>query len=735
MATEAGAPPGSVPFEPPAIEELAALFPQLEILECLGRGGMGAVYKARQPRLERFVALKILAPEKQKDPQFAERFEREARVLGRLSHPNIVAVYDFGEVRGRFYLLMEYVDGLTLRQVMQAGKIAPAEALELVPKICDALQYAHSQGIVHRDIKPENILLDKQGRLKIADFGIAKIAGVDAAGLTLTGARDIMGTPVYMAPEQVEKPLTVDHRADIYSLGVVFYEMLTGELPLGKFAPPSKRVQMDVRLDEVVLHALEKEPARRYQEASQVKTAVETIAGTPASFAPPAAGAAGIAAGNTALITVPAVVLIVVGALKVLSSLLGLLVFFGFVGGLGVLPFIMSGPFSVVAIVVLVHGCLITFGGYQMLQRRSYAWAVAGGVLAILSCSLLELPVGIWVLVVLARGDVKAAFGIGLPAAAAAPAQPGRFWPRFAMVAACLILLVPVTVVGLALWLFLAHSDVSRSPASVADWSTVGIRHESGEFRKDFSAACPLNATGDFSIDNLNGRTEILGWSSNLVEVAALIHGGSGQSVNDVRITVDSNPTQVRVHTETPEPLRRIQWVWSWFEKKATVDYTVRVPELARLNEVSSANGKIRIDGVTGDIKASTVNGELGIGNAGGNLVLNTANGLIKADMGKLAAGQSVSLEAINGTVRLTLPADADATIAADTVNGKITSDFSSLRPEKISPVGNQLNAILGHGSAAVKAHAVNGVIEFRRQSVPLEVEAAGVMSPATNSP
>jgi type II secretory pathway pseudopilin PulG len=266
------------PAPPLPVEEVAKLFPQLEILECLGRGGMGAVYKARQPRLDRIVALKILSPEKQGEPKFAERFEREARALAKLHHPNIVAVYDFGEVQGNFYLLMEFVDGLTLRQLLQARKLSPAEALGIVPKICEALQYAHEQGIVHRDIKPENILLDKSGQVKIADFGIAKILG-DGGRANLT-AEQVIGTPHYMSPEQIEKPQTVDHRADIYSLGVVFYEMLTGELPLGKFSPPSKKVQIDVRLDEIVLRALEKEPERRYQQASEVKTQLETIANT-----------------------------------------------------------------------------------------------------------------------------------------------------------------------------------------------------------------------------------------------------------------------------------------------------------------------------------------------------------------------------------------------------------------------------------------------------------------------
>jgi len=272
---------------PPTPAEIASLFPQLEILECLGRGGMGVVYKARQPRLNRLVALKILARDKEQDAPFAERFAREAQALARLSHPNIVAVHDFGEAGGHCYLVMEFVDGLNLRQLLQTGKIKPEQALAIVPKICEALQYAHEQGIVHRDIKPENILLDKQGRVKIADFGIAKMLGAEAGQQTLTGARDAVGTPHYMAPEQIEKPLTVDHRADIYSLGVVFYEMLTGELPLGKFQPPSQKVQVDVRLDEVVLRALEKEPERRYQQASEIKTRVETITQTP-----PVAGAA-----------------------------------------------------------------------------------------------------------------------------------------------------------------------------------------------------------------------------------------------------------------------------------------------------------------------------------------------------------------------------------------------------------------------------------------------------------
>ncbi|HEY1490277.1 MAG TPA: serine/threonine-protein kinase, partial [Verrucomicrobiae bacterium] len=254
-------------FVPPPVNEIANLFPQLEVIRLVGQGGMGAVFQARQPGLDRFVALKVLPPALGSDPGFAERFNREARALARLNHPNIVGVYDFGKAGPLHYLLMEFVDGANLREIEQAGELTPEKALAIVPQICEALQFAHNEGIVHRDIKPENLLLDKRGRLKITDFGIAKLVGADAGQQTLTGAKDVIGTPHYMAPEQIESPATVDHRADIYSLGVVFYEMLTGELPLGKFQPPSRKVHIDVRLDEVVLHTLEKEPSRRYQQA------------------------------------------------------------------------------------------------------------------------------------------------------------------------------------------------------------------------------------------------------------------------------------------------------------------------------------------------------------------------------------------------------------------------------------------------------------------------------------
>ncbi|TWT80361.1 Serine/threonine-protein kinase PknB [Planctomycetes bacterium CA13] len=267
-------------FEPPTVGGLAELFPSLEIIELIGAGGMGAVYKARQPGLDRLVALKILPEEFGHDVKFALRFTREARTLAKLSHANIVSVYEFGKVEDTYYFLMEFVDGSTLREVVRAGQLAPEHALAIVPHLCDALQYAHDKGVVHRDIKPENILIAADGSVKIADFGLSRILGNESQQEMLTGTHQVMGTPRYMAPEQMEGSHGVDHRADIYSLGVVFYEMLTGELPIGRFAAPSKKVKIDVRLDEVVLRTLEKEPRRRYQHASQIKSDVQSITST-----------------------------------------------------------------------------------------------------------------------------------------------------------------------------------------------------------------------------------------------------------------------------------------------------------------------------------------------------------------------------------------------------------------------------------------------------------------------
>jgi serine/threonine-protein kinase len=288
------------------------------------------------------VALKILPPEVGRDPAFTERFMREARSLAKLNHPRIVSVFDFGQTEdGLCYFIMEYVEGTDLRHVIEGGKLEPAEALAIVPQVCEALQFAHEEGIVHRDIKPENILLDKKGRVKIADFGLAKLLDKPATAFTLTQAGQRMGTPHYMAPEQIEGAHEVDHRADIYSLGVVFYEMLTGELPIGRFAPPSQKVHIDVRLDNVVLRTLEKEPERRYQHASEVKTDVEQISAGPKTPRPAAKVIREVdIQAVRRKVRAPAIGLMIAGALNVLA-LIPLIVIMGYgllTGGRRIIP-------------------------------------------------------------------------------------------------------------------------------------------------------------------------------------------------------------------------------------------------------------------------------------------------------------------------------------------------------------------------------------------------------------
>ena len=270
---------GDAPSVPLAVEleQLATAFPQLIVEELIGLGGMGRVYRAQQPQLSRTVALKVLSPGLVSDPEWVERFTREARALARLSHPNIVQVFEFGDQPMPF-LLMEYVEGVNLRQAMEQGRLTASETLAIVPKLCDALQYAHEHGVLHRDIKPENILIDGEGRVKVVDFGLAKLRDESALHFTLTQTGAKLGTVAYMAPEQIEKPADVDHRADLYSLGVVLYEMLTGELPLGRFPTPSEAGGVDARLDDVVMRTLDKNREKRFQNAGEMRTGIADAA-------------------------------------------------------------------------------------------------------------------------------------------------------------------------------------------------------------------------------------------------------------------------------------------------------------------------------------------------------------------------------------------------------------------------------------------------------------------------
>ncbi len=392
---------------PPTAEELKGRFPGLEVEAVLGRGGMGVVYRARQVPLGRTVALKILPRSAAATPGFADRFAREARAMALLDHPHIVRIHDFGERDGLPYLVMEFVDGANLRQAMAAGRLTAAQALAIVPQVCDALQYAHEQGIVHRDIKPENILLDARGRVKIADFGLAKLLQRNPVDVTITGTGQVMGTLHYMAPEQYRTPNDVDHRADIYSLGVVFYEMLTGEVPMGIFRPPSEQVPVDARLDHVVARALERDRERRYQAVSDVRTEVQSVAaGTapapaPASVPPPPAGPATVAPGAAPAADAPPSApprlsrLAVAGGLSVpVAVAVSALVFALTANAIhGREEDFIAGQAALSVYVVLASmGWLLSIVAWIRIARsrgrlRGKGWAVTGTILApVLSC-------------------------------------------------------------------------------------------------------------------------------------------------------------------------------------------------------------------------------------------------------------------------------------------------------------------------------------------------------------
>lgn len=240
------------------------MFHGMRILQQIDRGGMGLLYKAREIATGKIVALKILPPERATDPQFGGRFAREAKALASLSHPNIVAIRNFGTERDLYFLSMEFISGISLRKYMAGRALPLGETLPVLTQLLDALQYAHEQGVVHRDIKPENLILDRTGRLKVMDFGLAKLRSDSLAGLTDTFTH--LGTDRYRAPEQVSNPKGVDHRADIYSTGVVLFEMLTGRLPaLGSPALP------DARMQHVVSKALAVKPEERFQTVAEFR--------------------------------------------------------------------------------------------------------------------------------------------------------------------------------------------------------------------------------------------------------------------------------------------------------------------------------------------------------------------------------------------------------------------------------------------------------------------------------
>ncbi|MFC1586865.1 protein kinase [Planctomycetota bacterium] len=246
-----------------------------KILEKLGEGGMGAVYLALQMSLEREVALKVLPRELKSDRMFVERFRREASSMARLEHPNIVQIFDRGDQDGIYYIAMQYVKGRSLKdKLRETGKLPLQQAVKYMRQVVSGMAYAHRIGVIHRDVKPDNVLIDHTDTAKIADFGLAAIAGpVDQGTPALTVSNITMGTRAYMAPEQELDAKNVDHRADIFSMGVVFYELLTGTLPAGRFKHASELVAgLPKSVDAVIDKMLARDPEDRYVNCDDILT-------------------------------------------------------------------------------------------------------------------------------------------------------------------------------------------------------------------------------------------------------------------------------------------------------------------------------------------------------------------------------------------------------------------------------------------------------------------------------
>ena len=277
QAVDAGRVPNA-----PTPEHLNQILPHGRYLAdaIIGMGGMGVVYRGIQVNLNRPIAIKLMRKGDGAAYAFEDRFRREAIAMGQLNHPNIVAIYDFDMIENDYlFFVMEYVEGTDLAEIMRTGGMTPQLTLMLLPQICNALEYAHSRGIVHRDIKPANVMVTRRGEVKVTDFGLAKKFDQMNSFVTMTNM--IMGTPEYAAPEQVDAHREVDHRADIYALGVMIYQMLTGGLPRGSWQPPSVKPGVDPRLDAIVIKAMMQDRNQRYQTITEMRSAIEEITTRP----------------------------------------------------------------------------------------------------------------------------------------------------------------------------------------------------------------------------------------------------------------------------------------------------------------------------------------------------------------------------------------------------------------------------------------------------------------------
>ncbi len=436
-------------WQPPDPSLIASSFPEIDQVTMIGRGGMGAVFRARQKHLDRVIALKILPPQLMEDSTFAARFAREAQALARLNHPNIVTIHDFGKREDLYFFIMEFVDGLTLRQLLSRGRLAAEQAVAIVSQICEALQYAHEQGIVHRDIKPENILINRRGQVKIADFGLAKLIGWESDNAPIAATTSVVGTPLYMAPEQIDSPGSVDHRADLYSLGVVMYELLTGELPGGDLEPLVKIDQLDSRLGELISRALNPEPQKRFHTAVEFRTQLQTVAvspgalvlpsprptpsGTPANpspINPPAAASDAdiylLLHRAQASLRLPARSIKYVGIFNILflvaTTIPALLSFMAAAPDKVIekplalhlsLPWWATGAFVYTALSLLMN-IFMVIGASRMRQLRSYRLALASAILCLFAApgNVVGAIFGVWAIIILCRRRTRRAFNL-----------------------------------------------------------------------------------------------------------------------------------------------------------------------------------------------------------------------------------------------------------------------------------------------------------------------------------
>lgn len=277
IESETEAPPAShAIFEAPDLHEVAGLFPSYDIYSLIACGGMGAVYHGNQRSLDRHVAIKILPRAFSNDPEFRVIFEAEAKAMAKLNHPNLIGVYDFGEVEGLLYIIMEYVPGSSLYQVSHGRVVHQDDALKMVISVCRGLAHAHEHGILHRDIKPSNILMDTNATAKIGDFGLASNLGKQ-----VQEGEQIFGTPGYTAPEVIEPPHIFDHRADIFSIGVMLHEMLTGITPNGVDPIAPLPPGTNPKLRTIIQRASNPNPAARHTSADELAAELEKVAATP----------------------------------------------------------------------------------------------------------------------------------------------------------------------------------------------------------------------------------------------------------------------------------------------------------------------------------------------------------------------------------------------------------------------------------------------------------------------